>query len=183
MPFPAQTQEPGTSWRPGCAPAPITAATSAAPNISQTFAGCCCPAGLIDESVRASPRTAFRILSVYRSSATGTEPRERGARSHRILCVEDRYQPLREATAAALLGGAASTDPALRQAVAAGTPPDDLRTLVGKIRTRAYTVTDEDVNALRSRYSEDQLFEIVVSAAFGAARERLAAARRALEEA
>jgi alkylhydroperoxidase family enzyme len=97
--------------------------------------------------------------------------------------VEDRYQPLREATAAALLGGAASTDPALRQAVAAGTPPDDLRTLVGKIRTRAYTVTDEDVNALRSRYSEDQLFEIVVSAAFGAARERLAAARRALEEA
>jgi len=47
----------------------------------------------------------------------------------------------------------------------------------------SYTVTDEDVNALRSRYSEDQLFEIVVSAAFGAARERLAAARRALEEA
>jgi hypothetical protein len=129
------------------------------------------------------PGTAFRILSVYRSSATGTEPRERGARSHTILSVEDRYQALREATAAALLGGAASTDPALRQAVAAGTPPDDLRTLVGKIRTRAYTVTDEDVSALRSRYSEDQLFEIVVSAAFGAARERLAAARRALEEA
>ena len=97
--------------------------------------------------------------------------------------VEDRYQPFREATAAALLASAASADPALRQAVAAGTPPDDLRVLVGKIRTRAYTVTDEDVNALRDRYTEDQLFEVFVAAAFGAARERLAAARRALEKA
>ena len=97
--------------------------------------------------------------------------------------MDERYQAFRDATAAALLGGAASTDPALREAVAAGAPPDELRTLVGKIRTRAYTVTDEDVDALRRRYSEDQLFEIVVSAAFGAARDRLAAARRALEDA
>ena len=97
--------------------------------------------------------------------------------------MDDRYKAFRDATAAALLDSAASTDPALRQAVAAGTPPDDLRVLVDKVRTRAYTVTDEDVNALRGRYSEDQLFEIVVSAAFGAARDRLAAARRALEDA
>ena len=97
--------------------------------------------------------------------------------------MDDRYQAFRDKTAAALLDGAASTAPVLRQAIAAGTPPDELRTLVGKIRTRAYTVTDQDVDALRGRYSEDQLFEIVVSAAFGAARERLAAARRALEDA
>lgn len=97
--------------------------------------------------------------------------------------VEDRYQALRDATAAALLTTAAATDPALRQAVAAGMPPDELRTLVGKIRTRAYTVTDDDFAPLRGRYSEDQLFEIIVAAAFGAARERLAAARRALEDA
>ena len=97
--------------------------------------------------------------------------------------MDDRYEAFRDATAAALLASPASTDPALRQAVAAGTPADDLRRLVDKVRTRAYTVTDEDVNALRGRYSEDQLFEIIVSAAFGAARERLAAARRALEDA
>jgi len=103
--------------------------------------------------------------------------------SRTILLVEDRYRAFRDATAAALLGGSASTDPALKQAIAAGTPPDDLRRLVDKVRTRAYTVTNEDVDALRSRYSEDQLFEIIVSAAFGAARARLAAARRALEDA
>jgi len=103
--------------------------------------------------------------------------------SRTILLVEDRYKAFRDATAAALLGSPASTDPALKQAIAAGTPPDDLRRLVDKVRTRAYTVTDEDVDALRGRYSEDQLFEILVSAAFGAARVRLAAARRALEDA
>ena len=52
-----------------------------------------------------------------------------------------------------------------------------------KIRSRAYTVTDQDLDALRGRYTEDQLFEIIISAAFGAASERLAAAHRALEEA
>jgi alkylhydroperoxidase family enzyme len=54
---------------------------------------------------------------------------------------------------------------------------------VEKIRTRAYTVTDQDVDALRSHFSEDQLFEIIVAAAFGAASAQLAAARRALETA
>jgi hypothetical protein len=44
-----------------------------------------------------------------------------------------------------------------------------------KIRSRAYTVTGEDLDALGDRYSEDQLFEIIIAAAFGAARERLAA--------
>ena len=71
----------------------------------------------------------------------------------------------------------------LRQAIAAGEPPAELATLVQKIRSRAYTVLDQDLDVLRSRYSEDQLFEIVVAAAFGAAGERLAAAHRALEEA
>jgi alkylhydroperoxidase family enzyme len=97
--------------------------------------------------------------------------------------VEDRFEMFRNATASALLRGSAATDTALREAVAAGTPPEDLRALVAKIRTRAYTVTDSDLDSLRARYSEDQLFEIIVAAAFGAARDRLAAAHRALEDA
>jgi alkylhydroperoxidase family enzyme len=99
------------------------------------------------------------------------------------LLVDDRYKAFRDATAAALLDSSAATDPALKRAIAAGTAPDDLRRLVDKVRTRAYTVTDDDVDVLRTRYSEDQLFEIIVSAAFGAAQARLAAARRALEDA
>ena len=71
----------------------------------------------------------------------------------------------------------------VRRAIADGAPPADLKTLVDKIRSLAYTVTDADVDSLRRQYTEDQLFEIIVSAAFGAAAERLAAARKALDEA
>jgi hypothetical protein len=67
--------------------------------------------------------------------------------------------------------------------VARGVPASELVTLVEKIRRHAYKVTDSDLDALRGRYTEDQLFEIVVAAAFGAAEERLAAGRRALDEA
>ena len=97
--------------------------------------------------------------------------------------VEDRFESLRNATASALLRGSGATSAELRQAVAAGNPPPELMTLVRKIHSRAYTVTDQDFDELRSRYTEDQLFEIVVAAAFGAAQERLTAAHRALEDA
>jgi hypothetical protein len=97
--------------------------------------------------------------------------------------MDDRFGSFRNATSAALLKSPAATSAELRQAIAGGNPPPELKTLVQKIRSRAYTVTDQDLDALRGRYTEDQLFEIIVSAAFGAANERLAAAHRALEEA
>jgi hypothetical protein len=97
--------------------------------------------------------------------------------------MDDRFASFRDATAAALLKSPGTTPQELRQAIANGNPPPELKTLVEKIRTRAYTVTDQDVDALRSRYTEDQLFEIIVSAVLGAASDRLAAAHRALEEA
>ena len=95
----------------------------------------------------------------------------------------DRFAALRNATAAALLDAPGDVPPDVRRAIAFGTPPADLAALVEKIRTDARRVTDRDVDALRGRYTEDQLFEIIVSAAFGAAHERLTAARRALEQA
>jgi hypothetical protein len=94
-----------------------------------------------------------------------------------------RFEDLRQATADAVLRGPGVTSPELRQAVARGEPPAELRALVDKVRGEAYRVTDEDLNALRSSYSEDQLFEILVAAALGAADERLRSALRALEEA
>jgi hypothetical protein len=97
--------------------------------------------------------------------------------------VDDRFAPLRNTTASALLHGSGATPAELRQEVAKGRPPQELMTLVQKIRSRAYTVTDQDLDALRSRYTEEQLFEIIVAAAFGSAQERLAVAHRALEEA
>ena len=61
--------------------------------------------------------------------------------------------------------------------------PEDLRALVDKIHRHAYKVTDEDVLALKAKHSEDVLFEVIVSAAVGAAEQRLLAGLRALEEA
>ncbi len=90
---------------------------------------------------------------------------------------------LAQATAEAVLRGPGTTPPELRQAVASGEPPEALRGLVEKIRLHAYRVTDEELLALRDRYTEDQLFEVVVAAALGAADTRLRAAMRALEEA
>ena len=100
-----------------------------------------------------------------------------------MTTIDDRFASFRNATAAAVLKGAGSTPGELRQAIANGNPPPELATLVQKIRTRAYTVTDQDLDALRSRYTEDQLFEVIVSAVFGTASDRLKAAHRALEEA
>lgn len=71
----------------------------------------------------------------------------------------------------------------MRERVASGDPPPDLERLVGKIRDHAYRVTDADVDALRGRYSEDQIFELIVTAALGAAEHRLKRALDALESA
>lgn len=95
------------------------------------------------------------------------------------MSVLDHFAALRDATAAALLDAPGDLSSDVRRAIASGTPPADLVPLVQKIRSDARSVTDGDLDALRGRYTEDQLFEIIVSAAFGAARERLMAARRA----
>jgi len=95
--------------------------------------------------------------------------------------MSDKYEVFRSATAQALFETPGKTSRELRQAVAAGSAPAELVALVEKIHSRAYTITDRDLDVLRSSYTEDQLFEIIVAAAFGAAADRLASARRALE--
>jgi len=97
--------------------------------------------------------------------------------------MEDRFASFRNATAAALRQGPGATPANLRDAITGGSPPPALVAIVQKIRSSPYAVTDQDLDALRSRYTEDQLFEIIVSAAFGAANDQIAAAHRALEDA
>ena len=95
--------------------------------------------------------------------------------------MDDRFASLRNATATALLRGSGATPDTLRQAIAGGSAPPELVALVDKIRSRPYAVTDQDLDSLRSRYSDDELFEIIVAASFGAANDRIVAAHRALE--
>ena len=80
--------------------------------------------------------------------------------------------------------GPAQTDPSLRSAAASNQKlPVDLQKLVAKIHAHAYRVTDEDVAAAKVKYGDDRMFEIIVSAAMGASRQRLEAGLRALEDA
>ena len=95
----------------------------------------------------------------------------------------ERFRAERRATVQAALEGPGATSPELRQSLARGEPPSELAVLVEKIRRHAYRITDEDLDALRDRYTEDQLFEVIVAAVIGAAEERLRAAQRVLEEA
>lgn len=72
-------------------------------------------------------------------------------------------------------------DPLIRRAAANGEAPAELAGYVEKVRLHAYRVTDADVEALRALgYLEDQIFELTVAAAYGAARHRLDTALQAM---
>ena len=96
----------------------------------------------------------------------------------------DPHAALREAALTSVLDGPAHTDSSIRKAAArnAGLPAD-LQTLVGKVHAHAYRVSDEDVATAQARYGDDKLFELIVSAAMGASRQRLEAGLKALENA
>ena len=79
-----------------------------------------------------------------------------------------------------VLRGPGHTEPSLRQALERGQAPPELAALVEKVRRHAYKVTDEDLAALKATWSDDQIFEIVVAAALGAAGDRLRAGLAAL---
>lgn len=100
------------------------------------------------------------------------------------LVITDPHAELRDRVLQEVLQGAGETDPALRRSVADGAGvPADLQPLVDKIHRHAYKVTDDDIARLQPKYGDDQMFEIVVSAALGASRNRLLAGLEALDEA
>ena len=98
--------------------------------------------------------------------------------------MNDPHAVLRDRALDRVLNGPGESDPAVRNAAAAGKGvPAELQALVDKIHRHAYRVTDEDIAKLQATYGDDRMFEIVVSAALGASRQRLFAGLKALEEA
>jgi hypothetical protein len=98
--------------------------------------------------------------------------------------ITDPHAGLRDQVLQRVLQGAGESDPATRSAAAEGSGvPTDLQALVDKIHRHAYRVTDEDIALLQATYGDDQMFEIIVSAALGASRKRLLAGLEALDEA
>ena len=68
-----------------------------------------------------------------------------------------------------------------RLAANAGSPPEALQPYLEKVRTRAYAITDEDVDALgRAGVTEDEIFEATVAVAIGEGLRRLDAALEVL---
>jgi hypothetical protein len=96
----------------------------------------------------------------------------------------DPHAALRERVLQTVLRGPGESDTAIRLAAAERTGvPADLQALVDKIHDHAYRVTDDDVAQLQAKYGDDPLFEIIVSAALGASRQRLLAGLNALNDA
>lgn len=84
----------------------------------------------------------------------------------------------------AVLDAPATTDPALRAAAAVGSPlPEPWQSYATTVRDASYRVTDIDVDRLTAAgYSEDQIFEVTVAAAVGAALRSFDAGRNAWEQ-
>jgi hypothetical protein len=98
--------------------------------------------------------------------------------------TDDPYADERDKVLRSVLEGPGDSDPSLRKAAAEDKGlPADLKTLVDKIHRHAYKVTDDDIAKAQSKYGDDKMFEIVVSAAVGASRMRLMAGLDALNKA
>jgi hypothetical protein len=90
----------------------------------------------------------------------------------------DRVAALRRA----VFESAGATDPAVRRAAGAGDPlPDPWGPYAEKVRDRSYSVTEADIAALkRAGCAEEEIFEITIAVAMGAAFRRLDAGLRAV---
>jgi alkylhydroperoxidase family enzyme len=82
----------------------------------------------------------------------------------------------------AVFDSAGETDPAVRQAAGAGRPlPAPWAAYADTVRDHSYRITDADISALKAAAcSEEEIFEITIAVAMGAALRRLDAGLRAL---
>jgi AhpD family alkylhydroperoxidase len=82
----------------------------------------------------------------------------------------------------AVLEAPATTDPALRTAAATGDPlPEPWQSYATAVRDASYKITDTDIDRLTGAgHTEEEIFEVTVAAALGAAVHGFDAGRRAL---
>ena len=101
------------------------------------------------------------------------------------MAREDKKRSAHRAVVIRVLEGDGRASRAERRAAFENAGLDEpLHTLIGKVARQPTQVSDEDIAAvLASGESEDQLFELVVCAAIGAATRQYEAALHALEEA
>lgn len=88
-------------------------------------------------------------------------------------------EALRKAAIARAVQGDGKANRADREAAFAGTSGDPL---LAKVADEAYRVTADDIAAAKQHRSEDEIFELVVCAAYGKASRQLEAALAAIAE-
>lgn len=107
--------------------------------------------------------------------------------SDRTIGSSDQYRESFDALQTAILdgdGAAVTSREARRAAAERRDVPERFATYVDTIHEHAYQVSDRTVADLRAAgASEDEVFEVTISAAFGAARERLEAGLAAVRDA
>jgi hypothetical protein len=86
--------------------------------------------------------------------------------------LPDPYGEAWERVEAAILDSPGSLSPGARRAIARGDDPPELGALLAKVRERAYTIVDGDVDGLDA----DVVLESVLAAALGEAGRRRRAA-------
>jgi hypothetical protein len=87
----------------------------------------------------------------------------------RAVPEEDKKREAHRALVDRILHGPGKASPEQRaQAFKNADIPPPLKTLIGKVATRPTQITDADFDAAKAAgFSEDQLFELVISAAVG----------------
>lgn len=94
-----------------------------------------------------------------------------------------RHAPLVEALREAVFRSPAACDPELRQAAGQGGElPEPWAAYAEKVRDHSYRITDADIAGLKAAgCTEEQIFEITIAAATGAALRRLDAGLAAMQ--
>jgi len=88
--------------------------------------------------------------------------------------LHDPYAKKMERLRHAVLSGPGSLPADVRQAISEGVASGELEVFVQKIVASASTLTDDDIRELhRAHYTDDQIFEAIVSASMGAGLFRL----------
>ena len=123
-------------------------------------------------------RACFDLITRFADAVGATPHSERGLTREQAVAHEGRFFELGYAdeygagvdegwqrVAEAILETPGALDPAVRRAIFDGEDPPDLASLLAKVRTAAYTITDRDVAALDA----DVVIEAALAAALGEA--------------